>query len=73
MWCWRISSLARKFFGTRPEANNRQVNVDWANCGLCVDERGVNEAISGTRRGGSPDLGKFINASPNTAVVPTGG
>src|SRR5262249_46166905 len=25
--------------------------IDWVNCGLCVDERGVGEAIAGVRRG----------------------
>src|ERR1700746_2153586 len=27
--------------------------VDWVNCGMCVDERGVGEFVAGTR-GGSP-------------------
>ena len=34
--------------------NTAQANggrIDWINCGLCVDERGVGEAIAGTRRG----------------------
>lgn len=53
------------------EAERRSVQVDWVNCGLCVDERGVNEAVPGTRRGGPPDLAKFIGSSTNTLVVPT--
>lgn len=53
------------------EAERRGVKVDWVNCGLCVDERGVNEAVAGTRRGGPPDLVKFVESSTNTLVVPT--
>ena len=30
--------------------------LDWINCGLCVDERGVVEAVADTRRGVPPDL-----------------
>jgi tRNA 2-thiouridine synthesizing protein D len=45
--------------------------LDWVNCGLCVDERGVNEFVAGTRRGGPPDLVKFVEASDNTLVIPT--
>jgi tRNA 2-thiouridine synthesizing protein D len=45
--------------------------LDWVNCGLCVDERGVNEAIAGTRRGSPADLLKFAEASAGTLVIPT--
>jgi tRNA 2-thiouridine synthesizing protein D len=45
--------------------------LDWVNCGLCVDERGVNEAITGTRRGSPADLFKFAENSVNTLVIPT--
>src|SRR5262245_56547922 len=30
--------------------------LDWINCGLCVDERGVGEAIPGVRRGSPADM-----------------
>jgi tRNA 2-thiouridine synthesizing protein D len=53
------------------EAERRNVKVDWVNCGLCVDERGANEAIAGTRRGSPADLAKFVEASANTLVIPT--
>ncbi len=43
--------------------------VDWINCGLCVDERGVAEAIAGTRRGSPADLLKAAEASDNTLVI----
>jgi tRNA 2-thiouridine synthesizing protein D len=44
--------------------------LEWVNCGLCVDERGVSEAIPGVRRGGPPDLARFIEQSDNTLVIP---
>src|SRR5689334_9863046 len=37
-------------------ATERGLKLDWVNCGLCVDERGVGEAIPGTRRGSPADL-----------------
>jgi tRNA 2-thiouridine synthesizing protein D len=45
--------------------------VDWVNCGMCVDERGVGEFIPGTRRGSPADLHAFTEASDNILVVPT--
>jgi tRNA 2-thiouridine synthesizing protein D len=41
------------------------------NCGLCVDERGVAEAIPGVTRGAPADLWKFSEASVSTLVIPT--
>jgi tRNA 2-thiouridine synthesizing protein D len=43
--------------------------VDWINCGLCVDERGVDEAIAGVRRGSPADLWKAAEAADNTLVI----
>jgi tRNA 2-thiouridine synthesizing protein D len=43
--------------------------VDWINCGMCVDERGVTEAVPGTRRGSPADLWKAADASDNTLVI----
>jgi len=45
--------------------------LDWVNCGLCVDERGVGEAIDGTRRGSPADLWMFVQQSTTTLVIPT--
>jgi tRNA 2-thiouridine synthesizing protein D len=45
--------------------------VDWVNCGMCVDERGVTEFVPGTRRGSPADLHAFIEASDNLLVIPT--
>lgn len=49
------------------EANGGR--VDWINCGLCVDERGVVESIEGTRRGTPGDLWKAAEASDGTLVI----
>ena len=45
--------------------------LDWINCGLCVDERGVGEAIEGVRRGSPADLWKAASVSDNTLVIAT--
>ena len=37
--------------------------IDWVNCGLCVDERGVVEAVAGTRRGSPADFWKMAVGS----------
>src|SRR5438128_235243 len=39
-------------------AKKSGATVDWINCGLCIDERGVAEAIPGARRGTPGDLWK---------------
>jgi len=45
--------------------------LDWINCGLCVDERGVNEAIDGCRRGSPADLLSAAHDSDNTLIIGT--
>jgi tRNA 2-thiouridine synthesizing protein D len=44
--------------------------LEWVNCGLCVDERGVHESIPHVRRGGPPDFVGFVEGSDNTLVIP---
>lgn len=44
--------------------------VDWVNCGMCVDERGVGEFAAG-RRGGPADFHTFCEASDGVLVIPT--
>ena len=46
-------------------------SLEWINCGLCVDERGVGEAIEGVKRGSPVDQWKASEASDNTLVIPT--
>jgi tRNA 2-thiouridine synthesizing protein D len=53
------------------EAQARGVKLDWVQCGLCVDERGVAEAIEGVRRGSPADLWNFAQNSHNTLVIGT--
>jgi|SRR5678815_1207191 tRNA 2-thiouridine synthesizing protein D len=43
----------------------------WVNCGLCVDERGVGEAIAGAARGSPADLWQLAEQSDNTLVIAT--
>jgi tRNA 2-thiouridine synthesizing protein D len=45
--------------------------LEWINCGMCVDERGVAEAVAGVVRGSPVDLWKHASASINTLVIPT--
>ena len=52
-------------------ATERGVKLDWVNCGLCVDERGVGEAVAGTVRGSPADFHKAVEAANNTVVIPT--
>ena len=44
-------------------------SMDWINCGLCVDERGVGDAIDGTRRGTPGDLWNEAMTSDNTLII----
>lgn len=53
------------------EAGRNGATLDWVNCGLCVDERGVGEAIAGVRRGSPADFWKQASESDNTLVIPT--
>jgi tRNA 2-thiouridine synthesizing protein D len=46
-------------------------SIDWINCGLCLDERGVGEAVAGARRGAPTDLWKAAEASNATLVIGT--
>jgi tRNA 2-thiouridine synthesizing protein D len=53
-------------------AGQRGLALSWVNCGLCVDERGMQESIPGPRRGSPADLARMIEESHNTLVIPTG-
>jgi tRNA 2-thiouridine synthesizing protein D len=59
-----IAALMRK-------AERQGGKIDWVNCGLCVDERGANEAIAGVRRGSPGDFWKMAETSDNTLVIAT--
>lgn len=53
------------------EAERNGGKVDWVNCGLCVDERGVGEWVEGVRRGTPADLWKLAGESDNTLIIGT--
>jgi len=52
-------------------ANEKGVELDWVNCGLCVDERGATEVVAGVRRGSPADFWKMATETANTVVIPT--
>jgi tRNA 2-thiouridine synthesizing protein D len=53
------------------DAEKRGCRLDWVQCGLCVDERGVGDWVPGPRRGSPGDFVKFVEESDNTLVIPT--
>ena len=44
---------------------------DWVNCGLCVDERGVEKQVEGARRGSPADAWKLAEASEGFLFIAT--
>jgi tRNA 2-thiouridine synthesizing protein D len=59
-----IAALQRK-------AAAQDLAFEWINCGLCVDERGVNAVIDGCGRGGPPDLWRYASSALNTLTIGT--
>jgi len=53
------------------QADASGAKLSWVNCGLCVDERGVAEAIEGVRRGSPADFWKMAQESRSTLVIAT--
>jgi tRNA 2-thiouridine synthesizing protein D len=53
------------------QADSSGGKVDWVNCGLCVDERGVADAIEGVRRGTPGDLWSMAADSDNSLIIGT--
>lgn len=52
-------------------AQTSGAQLQWVNCGLCVDERGAGDWIEGPRRGGPKDFLELSVASDATLVIPT--
>lgn len=52
-------------------AEKKGTKFTWTNCGLCIDERGVGEAIPNVVRGSPVDFWKATEAADNTLVIPT--
>jgi tRNA 2-thiouridine synthesizing protein D len=53
------------------KAHEKSLQFDWVNCGLCADERGVNDSIKGCRRGSPADLWRYASESFNTLIIGT--
>jgi len=51
------------------KAETGGTKLEWINCGLCVDERGVGEVIPGVKRGSPGDMLKAADASTNSLVI----
>ncbi len=52
-------------------AKDKGVKLDWINCGLCVDERGVDKQVEGARRGSPADAWKLAEASDGFLFIAT--
>lgn len=52
-------------------AKERGLELDWVNCGLCVDERGAGNWIEGPRRGGPKHFLEMVEKSNGVLVIPT--
>ena len=56
--------------GELGNGRDRNGRLDWVNCGLCVDERGMeNQATA--RRGGPPDFFDFLQNTTNVLTIAT--
>ena len=47
--------------------------LDWVNCGYCMDERGSQPLVPLTRRGGPADFKKMIEGADQVIVIATRG
>jgi len=64
--------LSREWIAAlQQKAEDRGVQFNWINCGLCADERGINDVVAGCGRGSPADLWKFASAADNTLVIGT--
>jgi tRNA 2-thiouridine synthesizing protein D len=61
----------RSFIASLLEMGKSNPQLQWVNCGLCVDERGAGNWIDGVKRGGPADFFKMAQESTNTLVIPT--
>lgn len=53
------------------KARLKGLRFEWVNCGLCVDERGVNESIDDCQRGGPSDFWTFAENAFNSLTIGT--
>ncbi len=52
-------------------AAEKKVKLTWCNCGLCVDERGVEAQVEGVSRGSPVDAWKFFEQSDGVLWIGT--
>ena len=52
-------------------AAEKKVKLLWCNCGLCVDERGVENQIEGVCRGSPVDAWKYCEGSDGVLLIGT--
>ncbi len=45
--------------------------LEWINCGFCIDERGAEKWDDGPKRGGPPDFAKGVAECDKTLVIAT--
>ena len=61
----------QKLAAIHQQAEANKTTFEWTNCGLCVDERGANEALPFVKRGSPADFLNWANSSDNTLVIAT--
>lgn len=61
IWVEELIALAKENGG----------EIQWVNCGLCADERGIDDAVTGVRRGSPADFWSLSSTSDNTLVIGT--
>src|SRR3989440_13009850 len=61
----------KEFVRSLLEIGKSNPQLNWVNCGLCVDERGAINVVEGVKRGGPADFLKMAGESTNTLVIPT--
>lgn len=52
-------------------AQEKEIVLNWINCGLCVDERGAGNWIDGVHRGSPSDFIRSVENSDGVLVIPT--
>jgi tRNA 2-thiouridine synthesizing protein D len=52
-------------------AAQKDLTLAWVNCGLCVDERGVEKQVEGPRRGSPADAWKLAEAGNGFLFIAT--
>ncbi len=59
----------KEFVRSLLEIGKSNPQLNWVNCGLCVDERGATNVVDGVKRGSPADFFKMATESTNTLVI----